>query len=775
MLNLRDTLVNGFTELTHLEPRVHEDYDEALNHLSTYLEQQPLRTHDEHEKHFLAAINRKFRINRAALAAIYAYAASKGIVFNYLQKQTLQLAIDQQNLPLFLDAVESNISDSIVLERLCELFVPATRAETLDLLRQEVAKPTQLRIPLGSRDVPNQLCLAALSSYIYSSASEQVMHQYFSQEFDSVPYRASFSEYLRDLFPTLWSRDCSLMVSLRRVGMQSATLPYTRIRNQLLGVVEHAYTCINNYGYFAIVLEAESKKYDRTCWQLAEELKLYAEKFKHAERTPGYFSPNKIAATTLNYNPQLDVSECQFELANEGFVYRDCIVLAPDAETHSEGISLLLLFQKNIRDETLIPCPACRTRNVRGNSYPSLGVKSWECQNLLCPDRSKYNRGKRYSFRAILMQDAISDPANHISRVLINQWSRDVQPKCTNEQVLEMLVKFYSLDADTVKLDGFARTGNGTLFGRNLKQCELPKVDGSDRWNRFRTGPWFKRYRCDPSLRPRISPSAPYATRKNYTQYLGDSRDLLTSFDAETFDAIITSPPYYNTKDYSNWPNIYCYLSDMAQIIAESLRVLKENAYVLFNIFDTFDNERTIALSAMGQKKIILSSMLTEVFLSSGYELAGNIVWDKGYIEGKRAYNGGNASPYYQSPLNCWEHILIFQKPGSSNGSISQDVLHLPSVLQAQPVVKMVRGQNVHGHTAPFPRQIPLLAQQLCRKESKILDPFSGSGTVAHTLSPIGYDVVCVEQLRRYCDLAIRSFDRHSASGTQLNLELIHT
>lgn len=39
-------------------------------------------------------------------------------------------------------------------------------------------------------------------------------------------------------------------------------------------------------------------------------------------------------------------------------------------------------LRKNMRDERIVPCPTCRSNNVRGNSYPVLGVKSWECNNV---------------------------------------------------------------------------------------------------------------------------------------------------------------------------------------------------------------------------------------------------------------------------------------------------------------------------------------------------------------------------------------------------------
>ena len=61
----------------------------------------------------------------------------------------------------------------------------------------------------------------------------------------------------------------------------------------------------------------------------------------------------------------------------------------------------------------------------------------------------------------------------------------------------------------------------------------------------------------------------------------------------------MTSPPYYNAREYSQWPSMYCYLQDMFEVNAEVFRGLKPGSHYFYNIFDYFDNENIIALSVM--------------------------------------------------------------------------------------------------------------------------------------------------------------------------------
>jgi DNA modification methylase len=180
-------------------------------------------------------------------------------------------------------------------------------------------------------------------------------------------------------------------------------------------------------------------------------------------------------------------------------------------------------------------------------------------------------------------------------------------------------------------------------------------------------------------------------------------------------------------------------------------RALKPGAVYLFNIFDYFDNENILALSAMGQKRMILSAYCVDLFERAGFTCVGNVVWDKGDIEGKRGFNGGNFSPYYQAPFNCWEHILVLQKPGARQALLSP----LPRILRAKPVIKMVAGENRHGHTAPFPEALPRLLFDRLPKGASVLDPYAGSMTTGVAAIRTGHRAVCMERSSKYFDLGV--------------------
>ena len=242
----------------------------------------------------------------------------------------------------------------------------------------------------------------------------------------------------------------------------------------------------------------------------------------------------------------------------------------------------------------------------------------------------------------------------------------------------------------------------------------------------------------------------------------GDCESGLNAMSAEVFDGAVTSPPYYNAREYSRWPNIYCYLYDMYNAARAVFRALKPGSLYVYNIFDYFDNENNIVFSAMGKKRMILGAYVIFLFERCGFEVAGNVVWFKGDIEGKRNFNQGNESPYYQLPFNCWEHCLIFRKPG-------EDGL-LPSIqiLKQRPVFKMVRGKNRHGHTAPVPSEVPEILIKILSSGSEILDLYGGSMTTVCAAIKQGLKATAFELNPAYCDLGKRKVKASMQEGMDL-------
>lgn len=272
----------------------------------------------------------------------------------------------------------------------------------------------------------------------------------------------------------------------------------------------------------------------------------------------------------------------------------------------------------------------------------------------------------------------------------------------------------------------------------------------------------------------------------------GNCLDFLRRMDSESVQLMVTSPPYYNARDYSQWATLDDYLDEMSSIIKECYRVLDNHRPFVFNVGDIFDNDNRETKSSWGKRRIPLGAYFTKIFEDHGFQFVDDFIWDKGEVQTQRHKNGNRPYPLYQYPINCYEHIFVFYKHrldetlypcpvcgclkvnGNAysgvgikswecknldcfersasnrgkrfsartqlmtglqqvNNHIDEDLLRIwrRDVVKIPPVIKInSKGQNTLGHTAPFPREIPEYAVQVFTGiNESVLDPFAGSFT----------------------------------------------
>ena len=274
----------------------------------------------------------------------------------------------------------------------------------------------------------------------------------------------------------------------------------------------------------------------------------------------------------------------------------------------------------------------------------------------------------------------------------------------------------------------------------------------------------------------------------------GDCLDALRGMKSESVQLMVTSPPYYNAREYSQWQDIDAYLADMEAVIQEAYRVLDNHRVFVFNVGDIFDNDHRVTRSSWGKRRIPLGAYFTQIFERVGFQFVDDFIWDKGETQSQRHKNCNRPYPLYQYPVNCYEHIFIFYKHRLDDtlypcpicgclkvnvnaylnvGELSwecknldcmerslgnrgkrfsvrhkimtdlqQDQNRIPGELLAKwrrdiaqfpPVIKInSKGENRLGHTAPFPPEIPAYAVlAFSGKGERVLDPFAGSFTTA--------------------------------------------
>ena len=245
--------------------------------------------------------------------------------------------------------------------------------------------------------------------------------------------------------------------------------------------------------------------------------------------------------------------------------------------------------------------------------------------------------------------------------------------------------------------------------------------------------------------------------RTNHKIIIGDSRNMIEIKD-NLVHLIITSPPYWQIKDYGNKNQIGFndsyeeYINNLNQVWSECYRVLNSGCRLCVNIGDQFARAITY-----GRYKIIpIRTEIIKFCESIGFDYMGAIIWQK--MTTMNTSGGASVMGSYPYPRNGhiaidYEFILLFKKLGKVSNIILRTIKE-QSKLSNEEWRKYFTGhwnfageKQSGGHIAIFPEELPRrLIKMFSFVGENILDPFLGSGTtskVARELkrNSIGYEI----------------------------------
>ena len=238
-----------------------------------------------------------------------------------------------------------------------------------------------------------------------------------------------------------------------------------------------------------------------------------------------------------------------------------------------------------------------------------------------------------------------------------------------------------------------------------------------------------------------------------------DSRNISEKINRDSVHFIVTSPPYWNLRNYGYDEQIGFkqsyegYLRDMKKVFSECFKVLKSGRFIAINIGTVVSNEGM---------KFITGDFVT-ICENIGFTFRKDIVWHKpkGQTKWQRGATQFSQNPYplrYNTNINH-EFILIFQKGISEELDLSNEKRfnkffvrkNAYSVWDIPPVNSPKKDEK---HVAPFPEEIPRRLITLFSFENEIvLDPFAGCGTTNSVSMELGRKSIAVEMSKDYCEL----------------------
>ncbi len=253
----------------------------------------------------------------------------------------------------------------------------------------------------------------------------------------------------------------------------------------------------------------------------------------------------------------------------------------------------------------------------------------------------------------------------------------------------------------------------------------------------------------------------------------GDCLEVLKDYADDTFDLIVTSPPYADRRKntYGGTPPDK-YVEWFLPRSAQFLRVLKPTGTFVLNIKEKAEN---------GERHIFVLELILAL-RKQGWLWTEEFIWHK-----KNCYPGKWPNRF----RDAWERCLQFNK--TRHFKMNQAAVMVPmgnwrearlkslgrnDVVRFDSQVGSGFGKNIanwigrdkayptnvlhlatecgnKNHSAAFPQELPEWFIKLFTDEGDlILDPFVGSGTTCKAAHDLRRNSVGVDVVRQYCEIA---------------------
>lgn len=276
-----------------------------------------------------------------------------------------------------------------------------------------------------------------------------------------------------------------------------------------------------------------------------------------------------------------------------------------------------------------------------------------------------------------------------------------------------------------------------------------------------------------------------------------DSSEKMESVQSNSIQLVITSPPYYNLRNYGNSTKEgvelgmeatpLAYVKNLVKHFGDVKRVLKKSGSFFLNIGDTY---------LTGKNLLIPSRLVLELCDRQGWFLVNEIIWKK--LNPLPQNDERRLQPtyekifhlvldpekYYYKPLTIWNNEKMklvagaggrTADGGKSKGGVvlSKPYKKLKDFIEEQNFKDVIIGISAGtrqtalkktdmtiDHPAVFPEYLPILPILTTTQEGDtVLDPFSGSGTTGTAAILLGRNYTGYELNKKFFELSKEELD----------------
>ena len=270
-----------------------------------------------------------------------------------------------------------------------------------------------------------------------------------------------------------------------------------------------------------------------------------------------------------------------------------------------------------------------------------------------------------------------------------------------------------------------------------------------------------------------------------HTLYHADARNMSFIMD-KSVHLVLTSPPYFNLKEYRRGQNQLGIIDDYQQFIDELEKIWRECYRVLVPGGRVVCVVGDVCLSRRKYGRHVVMPLHSDIAVSCrkiGFDNLNPILWHK--ISNASFEANTNSSilgkPYEPNAIikNDVEYILMERKPGGYRKPTEKQreesrIDRKDFQNWFSQIWELPGASTRNGHPAPFPLE---LASRLIKMFSfvgdVVLDPFSGSGTTMLAAINSNRNSIGIETEEYYCRSSIQRLENSRNLFSMFNVSYV--
>lgn len=291
----------------------------------------------------------------------------------------------------------------------------------------------------------------------------------------------------------------------------------------------------------------------------------------------------------------------------------------------------------------------------------------------------------------------------------------------------------------------------------------------------------------EPKLRNRPQP---FFEKDGIEIVIGDSREVLSSFEDNSFQCCVTSPPYWGLRDY-DFPNqlgaeerVEDYIHDLVAVFRNVRRTLREDGTLWLNIGDAYTSggrtwrapDKKNAGRAMNYRPATPDGLKPKDLIGLPWRVAFALQADGWYLRSDIVWHKPNCQPesVKDRPTRCHEFVFLLSKSERyyfGGDAITEKAMGNGDHKNRRSVWSINTEGYQGAHFAVFPPklvEICILAGS--PHDGLVLDPFFGTGTVGMVSRYLRRGCVGIEMKRDFALMAKQRVESPRAKAPFLPL-----